>query len=125
SMPRTPTERVLWAAVSLGAGVGEEISYRGVFTSLLARILPLEVAVSIAVVAFTVAHAGRGWRDLTVIGVIAILMHGLVLWTGSLYLAMAVHFGSDLAAGLTYGRLGDKYGYPAEPLPPPEPAATA
>ena len=37
-------------------------------------------------------------------------MHGLVIWSGSLYIDMAVHAIYDLVAGFTYGRLGERLG---------------
>ena len=41
----------------------------------------------------------------------ALGFHALVWLSGSLYVAMAVHIAYDITAGITYGRLGKKFGY--------------
>ena len=114
-MPRTPRERWLWAGVSVAAGFGEEVTYRGVLFVLLARLLggPLPAAI-IASAVFGFSHILQGWKNAVIIGIVALVMHGLVIWSGSLYIAMAVHAIYDLVAGFTYGRLGERLGYPSE-----------
>jgi membrane protease YdiL (CAAX protease family) len=114
-MPRTPRERWLWGGVSLAAGFGEEVTYRGVMFILLSRLLggPLPAAI-IASAVFGFSHILQGWKNAVIIGIVALAMHGLVIWSGSLYIAMAVHGIYDLVAGFTYGRLGERLGYPPE-----------
>ena len=56
-----------------------------------------------------------------IIGIVALAMHGLVIWSGSLYIAMAVHAIYDLVAGFTYGRLGERLGSPQEGIEVPAP----
>jgi membrane protease YdiL (CAAX protease family) len=117
--PRTAEERALWAGVSLLAGVGEEISYRGVLFVLLTALLPIPAAVAVAALAFGVAHLVQGWRAAPIVFAFAVGFQLLVLATGSLLPAMAAHVLYDLIAGLSYGRLADRYDYPREPMPPP------
>jgi len=60
---------------------------------------------------FAVAHAVQGFKAIPLIAAIALVFHGLVLLTGSLYVAMAVHFLYDAIAGFTYAKLAARYGY--------------
>lgn len=111
-MPQSAAERRWWLAVSVLAGVSEEITWRGVQTVLLAAIVaPPFVAMLICAVLFGVAHFVQGWKSAAVISLFAVGFHALVWLTGSLYLAMLVHVAYDVTAGLTYGRLGRKLGY--------------
>ncbi len=119
----TPIDRadhLLWAAISLGAGIGEELAYRGVMFGLVVRLTrSVPVAVGFCTIAFALGHALQGWRSAAVIGVFAAAFHGLVLLTGSLLPAMTVHVLYDVIAGFSYGRLARASGYPREPMPPP------
>lgn len=126
-MPRDTVERRLWVAVSLAAGVCEEITYRGVMYALLLRLVgdPLLAAIAAAML-FGAAHAVQGWKGIGAVALIGLSLQGLVLLAGSLYVAMAVHVLYDLVSGLTYGKLGEELGYPIEGIPPvgAGPAAT-
>jgi membrane protease YdiL (CAAX protease family) len=116
--PRTALERALWIGVSVGAGVGEEIAYRGVFVAILAPALGLPAAVGLAALAFALGHLAQGWRAGPVVLAFALGFHALVLATGTLVVAIVVHIAYDIVAGLTYGRLAERYGYPREELEP-------
>jgi len=121
-MPSNASERAWWLAVSVLAGVGEEIAWRGVQTGLLVAAmgrfvvgLPMAdcyiIASLLSAVSFGGAHAVQGWRSASVIVVFALGFQLLVWLTGSLYVAMAVHVLYDITAGLQYGRLGRELGY--------------
>ena len=114
TMPSDPTERGLWLAISVAAGVGEEISYRGVMYVLLFRLVGEPVAAAVAAaLLFGAAHVVQGWRGIGVTTVFALAAQALVLYSGSLYVAMAWHVAYDVVAGLSYGRYGREMGYPA------------
>jgi membrane protease YdiL (CAAX protease family) len=118
-MPRDRTERLLWAGCSLGAGISEEITYRGVMFTLLWRITGSALVAALVMAAvFGVSHFLQGWTSMAIICGIALAMQGLAWLSGSLYVSMAVHAVYDLIAGLTYGKLGEELGYPIEALPP-------
>jgi membrane protease YdiL (CAAX protease family) len=124
SMPRTPRERWLWAGVSLAAGFGEELTYRGVMFILLSRLLGEALPAAIAVsVVFGFSHILQGWKSAVIVAIVALAMQGLVIWSGSLYIVMAMHAIYDLVAGLACGRLGERLGYPAEGIELPIPGA--
>jgi membrane protease YdiL (CAAX protease family) len=114
-MPRTTAEHRLWVGVSVAAGFAEEVTYRGVMFVLLSRLLdgPLAAAL-VASAVFGFSHIIQGWKSAGIIGVMALVLQGLVLLSGSLYIVMAVHAIYDIVAGFSYGRLGERLGYPRE-----------
>ncbi len=111
-MPLNASERIFWVLSAALAGFGEELTWRGVQTALLTRIAGnFVVACAICVVMFAVAHAIQGWGSTIAIGAFAAGFHVIVWITGSLYVAMAVHFVYDLVAGFAYAHLARKHGY--------------
>jgi len=120
-MPRDRTERLLWVLVAASAGFGEEITWRGVQPMLLATLIghPV-VAAALVAVTFGIGHMVQGWRSAAIIVVFAASFQTVVWLSGSLYVAMAVHFIYDVVAGMTYGRLGEELGYPIEGVTPPD-----
>jgi len=121
-MPRDAGERAWWIGVSLLAGVGEEITWRGVQTQLLVPIVGAYAAATLlSAISFGSAHFVQGWRSCAVIVLFALGFQAVV-WasSGSLFVAMAVHVAYDVTAGITYGRLGRELGYTV-----PEPATPA
>lgn len=113
--PRTARERGWWIAVSVAAGVSEELVWRGVVASLLWWITGEWIVAGVVTsVAFGVSHAMQGWKSATIITVIALVMQAFVYWTGGLLLAMLMHTAYDVVAGLSYGKLADAAGLPAD-----------
>ena len=104
-LPRGEGERRAWVLVSAGAALAEEVAYRGAFVSFaLAATGSLPAAIAASAVAFAVVHAPQGLAGVGYILVIALLHHALVLFTGTLTLAIAVHFAYDVLAGLWLAR---------------------
>jgi hypothetical protein len=122
-MPDNPTERAWWIGVSTLAGIGEEITWRGVQTALLVALTGSYVLASVlSAISFGVAHYIQGWRSAAIITVFALGFQAVVWLSGSLFIAMAVHIAYDITAGLSYGRLGRELGY-AHPEPTSLPAS--
>ena len=118
-MVSTPRERWLWVAVSVAAGVSEEVTFRGVMFALLWTVTGSPVAAAvIAAIVFGASHSTQGWASAGIITVIALVLHGLVAYSGTLYPAIAAHTAYDIIAGFTYGRLARQLGYdPVAPTP--------
>ncbi|MFI5370948.1 MAG: CPBP family intramembrane glutamic endopeptidase [Candidatus Eisenbacteria bacterium] len=117
-MPRTAPERGWWVVNSVAAGVCEEIVYRGVLTSVLAGLLHgAWTGVVVSALAFGLAHSFQTRFSMTVIVLIAAALQMVTWWTGALWLAMGIHAVYDVIAGFSYGRLGERLGYPAEGIP--------
>ncbi|MBX7187562.1 MAG: CPBP family intramembrane metalloprotease [Vicinamibacteria bacterium] len=109
--PTNRRERRMWIVLSLSAGIGEELVWRGVLPALVARLtgsLALGIALSIA--SFALAHAIQGPRSVLAIAAIAAAFHALVFISDSLYPAMVVHFVYDVIAGFTYARFARELG---------------
>jgi membrane protease YdiL (CAAX protease family) len=104
--PHRPADLRWWALVSLAAGVGEEIVYRGVLFTLWMRMLDSWWAsVAICVVVFALAHFVQGWRAVLAVVLFAVGFHVVVRLTGDLYTAIAAHFVYDFLAGVIVLRL--------------------
>jgi hypothetical protein len=115
-MPDNAAERAWWAAVSILAGVGEEITWRGVQTTLLGALVGhYAIAAVLCAVSFGLGHFHQGLRSAAIIAVFALWFQAIVWLEGGLYVAMAVHLAYDITAGLTYGRLGRRLGYTLDP----------
>jgi membrane protease YdiL (CAAX protease family) len=115
-MPASSRERALWLTVALLAGTSEEITWRGVQTALLGEWTgSLVAAVALSALMFGAAHALQGWTTAAIVTGFALAFQGLVLASGSLLPAMAVHVAYDVTAGLQYGKLGRELGYDTNP----------
>ncbi len=99
-LPDTPGERTAFVGVSLSAGVGEELVFRGYAIGALAPWTGVGAAAVLSTLSFGVVHAYQG-----VLGFIrTAALGGLLAWgflaSGSLLPAMAAHTLLDLVAGL-------------------------
>jgi membrane protease YdiL (CAAX protease family) len=98
-LPRTSRERTAFVGLSMAAGVGEELAYRGYAITLLAGVLGGFGAAVLTSVVFGVMHAYQG-----VLGVVrTAMLGGLLAWgfltAGSLWPAMLAHAAIDVLAG--------------------------
>jgi membrane protease YdiL (CAAX protease family) len=64
----------------------------------------LAAAVIVSAIAFAAVHAPQGLAGVVYVFAIALLHQALVLFTGTLLLAIAVHFAYDVLAGLWLAR---------------------
>ena len=111
-MPATASERAWWIVVAILAGISEEITWRGVQMGLAYRVFGnAGIAVLLCAISFGLGHIIQGWKSATGISIFALAFHLLVWLSGSLYVAMAAHVAYDIAAGVSYGRLGRDLGY--------------
>jgi len=109
--PTNRRERRMWVGLSLSAGVGEELVWRGVLPVLLTTLFGSAlIAIGLSVASFALAHAIQGLRSVLAIAAIAGAFHVLVFVSGSLYVAMVAHFVYDVVAGFTYARFARDLG---------------
>jgi membrane protease YdiL (CAAX protease family) len=113
-LPRTGPERGLFALLSLAAGVGEELAYRGYALAAL-QLLPIGpwAAAVVSSLAFGLLHAYQGPLGVARTAVVGFVFAIGVLLSGSLLPAMAAHAIVDLLAGLVLGpvlirRIGER-----------------
>lgn len=98
-LPKTQRERKLWVVVSLHAGVFEELFFRGYMLALLNFMLPYWAAVAISSVLFGLAHLYQGSRGIIGTTVVGLVMIGLYLLSGSLWVPMLLHAVYDMHGG--------------------------
>ena len=100
-IPRTGSEKIAFAGLSVSAGIAEELVFRSFLIAVIHQASgSLTVAVALSVAAFAVTHAYQGPA-----GVIRVILLGLVLTapfllTGSVFPSMIAHTVLDLLAGL-------------------------
>ena len=101
-VPRDNRERRMWVGLSLTAGSCEEVLYRGFLMWYSMTWLPPLGAVLASAVVFGVAHVYLGWGlgvlRATVVGVI---LGAAYLFTGTLWVPIALHAVVDVTSGLT------------------------
>lgn len=96
-MPRNWAETAHTALLSLNAGISEELFFR--------LLLPLLIALStgsaaagfiVAALIFGLAHIYQGWVGVAATTVVGVVFTAVYLWTGNLFIAMALHVALDL-----------------------------
>jgi len=102
-LPSTEREKGVFALLSVAAGVGEELAYRGYSLPLVASLLGLPAAFVLTSVVFGALHAYQG-----LLGTVrTALMGALLAWgfmaSGSLWPAILAHIAIDLVAGIVLG----------------------
>lgn len=103
-IPRTDEERSVFAQLSIAAGVGEEVAYRGYALGAVQALgLPPLWAVGASAVAFGSLHIYQGSVGVVRTGLIGLAFGCSVLVTGSLLPVIAAHAMVDVAAGLVIG----------------------
>lgn len=99
-LPDDPSLMRLWVGIAAMAGISEECAYRGLAYQLLVRIsLAPALSVLVCVVCFAIGHMTQGWRGVLGTFLLALIFHGLVFATNSLYLAIAFHATFNLIVG--------------------------
>jgi membrane protease YdiL (CAAX protease family) len=102
-LPRGRKERSVFAMLSIAAGVGEELAYRGYAIPVLAPMMGAPGAVGLTSVVFGILHGYQG-----LLGTVrTALVGGILAWgfltSGSLLPAIIAHSLIDLVAGLLVG----------------------
>jgi membrane protease YdiL (CAAX protease family) len=106
-VPETRSQALAWIGISFGAGLIEEVVWRGVLYACVVWIVKSPwIAVPVCAIPFGFAHAIQGGRGMIVTGIIGAIMHLLVLATGSLLPAILVHFLYDAIVGFLVRELG-------------------
>ena len=107
--------KALWVLISLLAGIGEEVTYRGVMFLLLWQLTGSALAAAlIAAVVFGVSHYMQGWKSAALIAGFALVFQGLYWISGSLLAPILVHFLYDVTAGVMYNKFARELGYSTE-----------
>src|SRR5271170_281635 len=90
----------LWVLVSLAAGIGEEIIFRGYLQKQFqAATRSVIAAVVLQGLLFGLIHMYQGWKQVMVIAPLGILYGALAEWRGNLRANMIAHAWSDVFEG--------------------------
>lgn len=107
-LPGTPDEYRGFIALSVTAGICEELMVRGYVTWIFAAYMGAIPAVILASIAFGVAHLYQGVSGVLKTGIVGIVMGAIVLASGWLLPAMLLHALIDATSGmLAYAVLRD------------------
>jgi len=98
-LPDTTSERSWFARISLGAGISEELAYRGFLIYYLSTYLPqlnTPEKVVLSGLVFGLGHLYQGWKGVIGTGLGGLVFAVLYVSTGSLLVPMVVHAVLDL-----------------------------
>ena len=98
-IPHVPSERLCFAAVSVTAGICEELLFRGFALWYVAAWAGPVVAVAVSSVLFGLAHLYLGKAHVGRSALFGGMFALIVLASGSLWPAMVIHAAIDLVAG--------------------------
>jgi membrane protease YdiL (CAAX protease family) len=103
-LPRTSGEKGIFVFLSLSAGAGEEVAYRGfLIPALTLAIGSVWGAAVLSSVVFGLLHAYQGWLGIVRTAVIGMVFAVAFIVTDCLWPAMAAHAILDILAGLVLG----------------------
>ena len=103
-LPTNAKESSWVLAVSLIAGLGEEIAWRAVLPALLVHLTgSTALAIALSALSFGFAHWVQGKIAIVAVFAFALVFHGLVALTGGLPAAIAVHALYDALVGTILG----------------------
>ena len=98
-LPRTALEKVFWIALSISAGVAEELCFRGfVITRLTILTGSIWPGVLIGSLSFGLGHLYQGWAGVVIIGIYGVLFSLLFVARGSLVPCIIAHMLQDILA---------------------------
>jgi membrane protease YdiL (CAAX protease family) len=104
-LPESHQERFWFGAISVGAGISEELAFRGFLLFYFSLYLPhlntLERVLLTSLV-FGLAHIYQGWKPAVGTGILGFALAGLYLVSGSLMLPVLVHAAIDWRALLIF-----------------------
>lgn len=122
-IPRTAGERTAFTALSVTAGICEEILYRGLLMGALQAVVGLWPAVILSSIIFGLGHAYQGNAGIFKTGAVGLVMALLVVFSGSLWIAILVHAVLDIVSGrIMSAALDTRTPGTIGPEPTPEPS---
>ena len=105
-LPVSRTEKAVWVAVALTAGVCEEFLYRGWLLNLIATISgSLWIALVISSIVFGLAHVYQGRNGILGSSVLGIVLGAIFLFSRTLLPGQILHAAIDLNNGFALGKI--------------------
>lgn len=94
-LPRTRGQHRWAMAVSMSAGIGEEIAYRGFVMWLLAFFMPIYAVITVQALIFGLLHSYQGVSGILSTGLVGAVLGLVYFLTGSLWLPIVLHIAID------------------------------
>jgi len=105
-LPRGPAEIAAWVALSVSAGICEEVVFRGYLQQQFQALTGSAViAIAGQAVVFGVGHGYQGLRNTIVIAVLGVIYGTLAHWRRSLRPVMILHAWTDIFSGILSSRV--------------------
>jgi membrane protease YdiL (CAAX protease family) len=98
-LPRTERDYRHFVAVSITAGIVEEILYRGFAFWYLAQIMPIWAVILVSSIAFGIGHSYQGVGGMIRVSLIGLAFGIFYVATGSIWLPMLAHAILDILQG--------------------------
>ena len=100
-LPQGVAEKVLWIAVSVSAGICEELAFRGYFQRQFAALAHSRwIALFAQAALFGISHGYQGIEACARIAVFGLLFGAMAMWRNSLRPGMVAHAWGDVASGI-------------------------
>lgn len=100
-LPRSPGERAAFAGLSVAAGAGEELAYRGYVVTVLAGLMGPVAAAAVSSAVFGILHAYQGPLGVARTATLGGLLAWGFLQSGSLWPPIAAHAILDMVLGIS------------------------
>ncbi len=98
-LPRSPVEKTFWIALSISAGITEELCFRGfVITRMTVLTGSVWPGVILGSLSFGLGHLYQGWAGVVLIGVYGLMFSLLFIARGSLIPCVIAHALQDILA---------------------------
>jgi hypothetical protein len=106
-LPQSSVEVALWIAVSISAGICEEIVFRGYFQKQLTAYTHTVVGgVLLQGIVFGLGHSYQGFKQVVLISVLGMFYGWFAAWRGNLRSNMIAHAWTDIWSGWLSGVFG-------------------
>ena len=103
-LPRNGNELARFYALSVTAGIVEEVLWRGFLIWYLNQFMPLWAAALVSGIGFGLAHAYQGMTNLPQLIIVGLVLSALFVISGSVWLPIILHAAIDILQGrLAYG----------------------
>ncbi len=104
-LPKTNREKKWWSIVSVTAGIGEELYYRGLLLYLVMSIFPnlsiYFILIAIGII-FGIAHSYQGFSGILKTALMGLMFCAVYFVTGSIIPGMLIHFVMDFASNFLF-----------------------
>jgi membrane protease YdiL (CAAX protease family) len=104
-LPETRREKAVFVVLSLSAGLGEEVAYRGFLVPALTLVFgSVWGAALLSSLVFGILHAYQGWLGVVRTALLGMVLAAAFILTGTLWPAILAHALLDVLVGVVFGK---------------------